>query len=110
LFFKEILRLSTDDPKNKDFKLGYISGIIDSEGYVNKIKRFIQITNTDKTLMEKVQSYLKTFGIESKITKKCKCVKDKLQRYSLYVPIKFLKTENNSMKIQRMEKKIEGLH
>jgi len=104
LFFEEILKLSNNNPRDKNFGLGYISGIIDSEGYVNQIKHYIQIINTNRKLMEKVQSYLRMFDIESKITKKCKCMKDKLQRYSLYVPIKFLKTENNSMKIQRMKK------
>ena len=59
--------------------------------------------DTNKKLVKKVRAYLMALGIESKITKKCKCMKDKLQRYSLYVPIKFLKTENNSMKIQRMK-------
>jgi len=103
LFFQKILKLSANNPKDGDFELGYISGIIDSEGYVNRIKRYIQITNTNGKLVKKVQTYLRAFGIESKITKKCKCVKDKLQRYSLYVPIKFLKTKNNSMKIKRMD-------
>jgi len=103
LFFQKILKFSANNPKDKDFGLGYISGIIDSEGYVNQIKRYIQITNTNRKLVKKVQTYLRAFGIESKITKKCKCMKDKLQRYSLYVPIKFLKTKNNSMKIKRMD-------
>ena len=102
LFFQRILKFSAGNPKDKDFGLGYISGIIDSEGYVNQIKRYIQITNTNKKLVKKVRAYLMALGIESKITKKCKCMKDKLQRYSLYVPMKFLKTKNNSMKIKRI--------
>jgi intein/homing endonuclease len=101
LFFKVILGFSNNNPKSKNFKLGYISGIIDSEGYVNRIKRFIQIINTDEKLMKKVQNYLKTLNIDSRITKKSKCRKDKLQRYSLYVPVKFLNTKNISMKIKR---------
>jgi len=103
LFFQKILKLSANNLKDKNFGLGYTSGIIDSDGYVNQIKRYIQITNTNRKLVKKVQTYLRMLGIESKITKKCKCMKDKLQRYSLYVPIKFLKTKNNSMKIKRMD-------
>ncbi|MGC9058833.1 MAG: LAGLIDADG family homing endonuclease [Candidatus Aenigmatarchaeota archaeon] len=103
LFYEMILRLSANNPTNTDFKLGFISGIIDSDGYVNQAKRYIQITNTNKKLMEKIQIYLRTFNIESKITKKSRGMKDKLQRYSLYVPIKFLKIKNNSRKIKRMD-------
>ncbi|MFH1237657.1 MAG: LAGLIDADG family homing endonuclease [Candidatus Aenigmatarchaeota archaeon] len=87
--------------KNKNFNMGVISGLIDSDGYVSWKKSYIQIINTDKKLLEKIKSLLKNFDLDSTLAKRVKSKKDKLPSYALYISFKFIKTSNNSIKAKQ---------
>lgn len=84
----------------KDFKIGFLSGIIDADGYVST-KSHIEIVNTNKNLMLKVRKFLNDFNLKVKISERTKSRKDKLPSYRIYVPIKFIKLKNISIKVNR---------
>jgi hypothetical protein len=86
---------------NNEFDLGLVSGLIDSDGYVNKKKSFIQIVNTNKQLLERIELILKKIDVNATLKKRVKSKKDKLDSYSLYISFKFIKTSNNSIKAQK---------
>jgi len=75
--------------KTKDFKIGSISGLIDSEGYVNKIKSFIMVINTNKNLLDKSRLFLEKIGIGCTISKRKPSKKDRLYSYQMYISVKF---------------------
>ena len=41
-------------------------------------------------------------GIQSNLKIRKKSVKDKLESYRIYVPVSFIKTNNNSLKVKRI--------
>jgi len=45
---------SSLNAESSNFQMGFISGIIDSEGHVDKIKSSISIVNTNKKINEKM--------------------------------------------------------
>ena len=85
---------------NKDFILGFVSGLIDSDGYVNFKKSFIQIVNTDKELLINTHILLKMLNIRSTLRNKTPSRKDKKKAFNLFITFKFIDTNNNSLKIR----------
>ncbi|UCD20522.1 MAG: LAGLIDADG family homing endonuclease [archaeon] len=85
----------------KDYKLGFVSGLIDAEGYVSSKKSMITVTNTNKRLLLKLKRFLKEFGVNSSIKKKKKGWKEKLDQYILHVSIKFKSLNHVSKKAGR---------
>ena len=83
---------------NKEGIIGFISGIIDAEGYVNKEKNFIEVVNTNLELIKFLNKELKFLGINSSIGKKFKSKKDKLPSYNLYISVNFKSIEHISIK------------
>lgn len=100
-FYNFILRLNRRLPNSKKFKVGFISGFIDAEGYVNPKKSFIEINNTNRKVMQLIVKYLREFKLKVNLTKRNKSAKDKLASYKLYVPVSFINLKNNSIKIRR---------
>lgn len=82
----------------KGEKLGFISGIIDSEGYVSREKHFIEIVNTDLKLIKFLHKELDSLGINSLIRRRVKSIKDKSHSYRLYISVSFKRLKHLSVK------------
>ncbi len=96
-----LIQLNKNKPSSNEFKVGFISGFIDAEGYVNSAKSIISIVNTNKKVLKTIKKYLEDLKIKSNINERKKSIKDRLPSYRLYIPVKFIKIRNNSLKIQR---------
>lgn len=83
---------------NKNEKLGFISGIIDSEGYVNREKRIIEVVSTNFELIKFLSRELSSFGISSSIRKRVRSIKDKSSSYRMYISASFKKLKHLSIK------------
>ena len=88
--------------ENDDFNLGFISGLVDSDGYVNLKKSTIQIINKNVKLLQKCRKILKKLDIDSNLVKKFKYFDDKNQIYYLSISIKFKRLKHISKKAGRL--------
>lgn len=88
--------------KSREFKIGFVSGIIDSEGHVNSKKSYIMIVNTNKDLLDKCKEFLKEININSSISKRLPSKKDKLDSYRMYVSVNFRNIPHLSTKTDRL--------
>ncbi len=84
---------------DKDFKIGFVSGMIDAEGSVNLKKSSIKIVNTNKKLIVKVKGYLNDLGINSTISTRKWKNKNWSDLYLLNISIAFINVKNNSLKV-----------
>ena len=87
--------------KSSNFDIGFMSGLIDSDGYVNFKKSTIQIINTNKKLLDKCREILYKFGIKANIKKRNISLKDKKHSYFLSIPVKFKRLKHFSIKAGR---------
>ena len=62
-------RISLKD-KSEEFNMGFVSGIIDSEGYVNDKKSFVMVVNTNKNMLDDCKEFLRSIQINSSISKR----------------------------------------
>ncbi len=92
---------------SKEFKIGFISGFIDAEGHVNPAKRMIMLINTSKKVMCLIKKYLEDLGMRVVLKKRKKSKRDRLPSYRLYVPVNFINTESNSVKVQRYKRGLQ---
>lgn len=86
---------------NEEF-LGFVSGIIDSEGYVNIKKNLIEVVNTDFKLIEFLSKKLKRFRINSSISKKSPSERDKMPSYRLWISVNFKRLKHLSIKAGKL--------
>ena len=86
---------------NHGFMKGFVSGIIDSEGYVNLKKSTITITNTDISLLNTCREYLRALGIRCAMKERVKSKKDKQKSYIIWIPVNFISLNTNSVKENR---------
>lgn len=86
---------------SRNFKIGFVSGMIDSEGYVNPNKRMIRVCNTDKELLLLMCKFLRFLGINYSLKKKKRGIKDKIQQYVVSISIRFKKLNHVSQKAGR---------
>ncbi|MFH1364757.1 MAG: LAGLIDADG family homing endonuclease [Candidatus Aenigmatarchaeota archaeon] len=91
--------LKTDKKGNSSFEIGYLSGIIDSEGYVNHKKRVINIVNTDKYILDRCSKCLSKLNIDTILKRRKKSKKDVKKSYILYIPYKLKHISTNSVKV-----------
>ncbi|MBU2562153.1 MAG: hypothetical protein KKF68_00640 [Nanoarchaeota archaeon] len=84
--------------KSNDFIMGYISGLIDSEGYVNNFKSYILIINTNKKILKNCKDSLSKLKISSRINKRVLNVKDKKSSYRMYISVNFKRLNHLSIK------------
>ncbi len=84
--------------KDEEFKLGFVSGLIDSEGYVNNKKYYIMITNTNKKILKRCKEFLDSVGINSNISLRKPNIKDKVKSYRMYISVKFKRLNHISIK------------
>lgn len=87
--------------KDKESKIGFISGLIDSDGYINLKKSTISIMNTDLTLLKKVVKFLRSMNIPSKLSKRVFSRKDKKISYRLNISVRFKNLKHISKKAGR---------
>jgi len=82
----------------KEEIIGFISGFLDAEGYVNNEKNYIVITNTDKKVLEFIKRKLSSFSVHSTLKNKWKSEKMKKNSYNLYISVKFKSIPHLSIK------------
>jgi LAGLIDADG-like domain len=100
--FYNFVKTSSQIKANKDFMIGFISGMIDSDGEVILRNKTTRISNTNKKLIRKLIKYFK--NLEIKVTVQKIAYKDKnwMDLYRILVPERFIKADNNSIKVKRM--------
>lgn len=85
--------------ENQDFEIGFLSGMIDAEGYVNFPNSTINIVNTDIELISRCKSMLLRSGIDTKLRKRKKSKKDKKDSFILHIPVAIKALNTNSVKL-----------
>jgi len=95
-------QISLEDQK-KEFGIGFISGLIDSEGYYNKNKSYIMVINTNLKILEDSQKFLKKMRISSSISKRKPSKKDRSDSYRMYISVNFKNVPNLSLKTKRLQ-------
>lgn len=85
----------------EEFKIGFISGVIDAEGYVNHQKSTIEVVNTDRDLLSRLSIFLKNGGIKHSVNERVKSEKDKLTSYRVLISVELRKKDTLSRKLQR---------
>jgi hypothetical protein len=103
IYSKEMMGSLNLDAVNKgepEIDTGFVSGMIDAEGYVNHKKSSVSIVNTDKKTLEICKEILKRLGINSTIKQRVKARKDKKRSYILYISYKIKDINTNSLKIR----------
>jgi len=97
---KQLFRLLDEfNVTNADLGLGFIAGLVDAEGHVDHQKSFINVVNTDKSLLGVAAFILKDINIETKIRQRVKSRKDRKNSYILSIPYKIKDIRTNSIKI-----------
>lgn len=89
--------------KSKEFNMGFVSGLIDSEGYVHNKKSYIMVVNTNKRILEECKNFLKTININSSISKRKPSEKEKLDSYRMYISISFKRLNHLSVKVEKLK-------
>jgi len=97
-FFNFINQDFNKNFENADFSIGFVSGFLDAEGYVNNKKSMINIVNTNLSLMSFISNILKENGIKSKISLRKKSRKNKQKIYILHISVKFKSLKHLSIK------------
>jgi intein-encoded DNA endonuclease-like protein len=96
LYNYELIKLNFE---TINFKIGFISGVIDAEGYIRKST--IEVINTDLELLQTTQNILNELNIKSNLKKRIKSKKDKKDSYRLLVSTKIKTIKHNSQKVYR---------
>ena len=97
-FFDKIEKNIELRNKSKEFNIGFVSGLIDSEGYVNHKKSMIMIINTNHKMLERCQKFLSSIEIKSSISKRKKSEKEILDSYRMYISVNFKRLKHLSLK------------
>lgn len=103
IFYQEILTNLHRPQDERDFKLGFVSGMIDAEGNIDTKKRFIRLSNINKKLIQRVEEYLFELGINCRTNRSTSPRKRGWSDiYIIYVPLNFINIQNNSIKVKRL--------
>lgn len=86
--------------ERKEFKMGFLSGIIDAEAYVGNST--IEVINTDLELLQESQNILQEININSSLKKRIKSKKDKKDSFRLLVSTKIKEKNHISQKVLRI--------
>ncbi len=97
--FFNIIQKNTKLNKSKDFNIGFVSGMIDSEGYVNNEKSFIMIINTNKEILNECKNFLDRVNINSNISKRKPSGKGIKDSYRMYISVNFKRLNHLSIKV-----------
>jgi len=85
--------------ETNSFKIGFISGFIDSDGYYNKKKSTLVIINTNLNKLKKAESYLNSLSISCSLKEKFKSKTYRQQPYNLFISVKFKSLNHLSQKV-----------
>ena len=103
VYSKELFNLLHKDIKlkneTKELKIGFVSGIIDSEGYYNEKKSDITVVNTNKKVLDKCKEILEELKVNASINKRILSKKDKLPSYRMCISVKFKNRSHLSIKV-----------
>jgi intein/homing endonuclease len=97
-FFNFINQDFNNNFDNTDFSIGFVSGFLDAEGYVNDEKKIMNIVNTNYDLIQTSSKILNRLGIKNKISLRKKSKKDKLPTYLITISVKFKSLNHLSIK------------
>lgn len=86
------------EDKSDEFKLGFISGFLDSEGHVDNKKYCISIMNTNLSILQQCKKHLESIGINSSLNKRKPSIRDKLPSYRMYISVNFKSLPHLSLK------------
>ncbi|MDP3728509.1 MAG: LAGLIDADG family homing endonuclease [bacterium] len=86
--------------ETKDFKIGFISGVIDAEAYVGNST--IEVINTDLELLKITKQILNEINISSSLKKRVRSKKDTKDSFRLLVSTKIKKAKHISQKVLRL--------
>ena len=86
--------------EDRDFKIGYISGFIDSDGYYSRKKSTLIIVNTNLEKLTKTKQFLEDLYVKSSLNKKFMAESYKQQPYNLFISVKFISLKSLSKKIE----------
>jgi len=89
--------------KNIDFKLGFVSGMIDSGGYVNASKYMIMVVSTNLKVLKLCKKFLKLMDVSCSISERKMSSKDKLKSYGMYVSVSFKRLNHLSIKANKLK-------
>ena len=84
--------------KSEEFNIGFVSGLIDSEGNVNSKKSFIMVINTNKAILEECKNFLESIDIKSNISKRKPSKYEVLDSYRMYISVSFKRLNHLSIK------------
>ena len=87
------------EKETKSFKLGFVSGFVDAEGYVGNST--INVTNTDFDLLKEITKMLNELNIRSSLKKRAKSKKDKKDCFRLLISTNIKNKNHISQKILR---------
>jgi hypothetical protein len=88
--------------KNKEFALGFVSGFLDAEGYVNPKHSTLNIVNTDFEIMKTISKILKINRIPYRLSLK-KALKNNWQKiYILHISVSFKRLSHLSIKAGKL--------
>jgi len=99
-FFEIISKKLDISACSNEFNMGYVSGIIDSEGYVDSKRHYIVIVNTNRNMLYLCKDFLSKIGINSSINQRKKGIKDTLNAYRMYISVKFKRLNHISIKVE----------
>ncbi len=99
LYLKEYT-LKKLEKETKDFKIGFVSGVIDAEGYVRKST--IEVINTDFELLKRSQKILSDINVRSSLKKRVKSQKSTKNSFRLLVSTKVKNKKHCSQKVLRL--------
>lgn len=91
--------------KNKcnNFCIGYVSGMIDSEGHVSNKKHYIMIVNTNEKALKNCGLFLNKKGVNYSISKRKPSSKDKLDSYRMFISVSFKSLNHLSIKAGKLK-------
>lgn len=87
-----------DSIKDDDFSIGFVSGFLDAEGYVNDQKKIINIVNTNQNLINLVSDILDKRGIQNRVVLRKRSIKDKQNIYIIHISVNFKRLAHLSIK------------
>jgi hypothetical protein len=93
--------------KTNEFNLGFISGLIDSEGYISNKKSYIVIINTNKNILNQCKKILNKMNIYSSTNQRKLSKKDKLNSYRMYISVNFKRLNHLSIKAGKFQSGVE---
>jgi len=99
--FKGFIEDRKNLPLTNEAKIGFISGVIDAEGWVVPKKSTIGIVNTDRELISLCKNFLDDLGIKCSVKERAMYERDRLPSYRILLSSQFNRLNHLSQKIRR---------